>query len=75
VADLEASTKEAHEGYIRRTVRPVLGEVKIRKLGAVKMSQPAGRNAAHCPGWPLQRRGHPEIVSNRFAETISGTRP
>ncbi len=22
--------------------------------GAVKMSQPAGRNAAHCPGWPLQ---------------------
>jgi hypothetical protein len=34
VADLEVSTKEAHEGYIRRTVRPVLGEVKIRKLGA-----------------------------------------
>jgi hypothetical protein len=34
VADLEVSTREAHEGYIRRTVRPVLGEVKIRKLGA-----------------------------------------
>jgi integrase len=34
VADLEVSTKEAHEGYIRRTIRPVLGEVKIRKLGA-----------------------------------------
>jgi integrase len=27
------STREAHEGYIRRTIRPVLGEVKIRKLG------------------------------------------
>jgi hypothetical protein len=29
-----------------------------------------GRNAAHSPDWPLQRQGHPKIVSNRFAETI-----
>ena len=34
VADLEVSTREAHEGYIRRTIGPVLGEVKLRKLGA-----------------------------------------
>jgi integrase len=34
VADLEVSTREAVEGYIRRTIGPVLGEVKIRKLGA-----------------------------------------
>ena len=34
VADLEVSTREAHEGYIRRTIGPVLGEMKIRKLGA-----------------------------------------
>ena len=34
IADLEVSTQEAHEGYIRRTIGPVLGEVKIRKLGA-----------------------------------------
>ena len=34
VADLEVSTREAHEGYIRRTIGPVLGPVKIRKLGA-----------------------------------------
>jgi len=34
VADLEVSTREAHEGYIRRTIGPVLGEVKIRELGA-----------------------------------------
>ena len=34
VADLEVSTREAHEGYIRRTIGLVLGEVKIRKLGA-----------------------------------------
>jgi integrase len=32
VADLEVSTREAHEGYVRRTIRSVLGEVKIRKL-------------------------------------------
>jgi hypothetical protein len=44
-------------------------------LGAVKMSQRRDWNAAHCPGWPLQRQGHPKIVSNRFAETIFGTRP
>jgi integrase len=34
VADLEVSTREAHQGYIRRTIGPVLGEVKIRQLGA-----------------------------------------
>jgi hypothetical protein len=34
VADLEVSTWEAHEGYIRRTIGPVLREVKIRQLGA-----------------------------------------
>ena len=36
------------------------------------MSQRAGRNAAHCPGWPLQRQGHPKCFANRFAETIFG---
>lgn len=34
VTDLEVSTREAHEGCIRRTIKPVLGQVKIRKLGA-----------------------------------------
>ena len=33
VTDLELSTREAHQGYIRRTIGPVLGEVKVRKLG------------------------------------------
>jgi hypothetical protein len=42
---------------------------------AVERSQPPGRNAAHCPGRPLQRQGHPKILSNRFAERIFGTRP
>src|SRR5439155_1189015 len=27
-------TREAHQGYIRRTIGPVLGDVKVRKLGA-----------------------------------------
>ena len=40
VADLEVSTREAHEGYIRRTIGPVLGEVKIRKLGADAPTRP-----------------------------------
>jgi hypothetical protein len=34
VADLELSTREAHQGYIRRTIGPVLGDVKVRKRGA-----------------------------------------
>jgi hypothetical protein len=33
------------------------------------------RNAAYCPGRPLQRQGHPKILSNRFAERILGTPP
>jgi hypothetical protein len=31
--------------------------------GAIKVSQRPGRNAAHCPGWPLQRRGHPPLIA------------
>ena len=34
VTDLELSTREAHQGYIRRTIGPVLGDVKVRKLSA-----------------------------------------
>ena len=34
VTDLELSTREAHLGYIRRTIGPVLGDVKVRKLSA-----------------------------------------
>lgn len=34
VAGLEVSTREAHEGYIRRTIKPVLGDVRVRKLRA-----------------------------------------
>jgi hypothetical protein len=30
-----------------------------------------GRNAAHCPGWPLQRQGHPKIVSKTASQKRS----
>jgi integrase len=33
VADLGISTRLTHESYIRRIIRPVLGDVRIRKLG------------------------------------------
>lgn len=33
VADLGVSTRVTHESYIRRIIRPVLGEVKLRRLG------------------------------------------
>jgi integrase len=33
VADLGLSTRVTHESYIRRIIRPVLGDVRLRKLG------------------------------------------
>jgi integrase len=33
VADLGVSTRATHESYIRRIIRPVLGGVKLRKIG------------------------------------------
>jgi integrase len=32
VADLEVSTRVNHESYIRRIIRPVLGDVRVRKI-------------------------------------------
>ncbi|MGP3952842.1 hypothetical protein [Streptomyces sp. 7N604] len=32
VADLELTTREAHEGYIARTINPALGDQPLRKL-------------------------------------------
>ena len=46
VADVEVSTREAHKGYVRRTIGPVLGEVKIRKLSPeTTPPEPAGRGS------------------------------
>jgi hypothetical protein len=33
VTDLAATTRVTHESYIRRIIRPVLGDVKVRKIG------------------------------------------
>jgi hypothetical protein len=38
---------------------------------AERMSQRAGRSAAHCPGWPLQRQGHPKIGEGEATGPIS----
>ena len=32
VAELDVSTKETYEGYIRRTTLPALGSMELRKL-------------------------------------------
>jgi integrase len=32
VADLDVSTRESYEGYIRRTIKPALGDMELRKL-------------------------------------------
>jgi hypothetical protein len=33
VTDLAVSTRTTHESYVRRIIRPVLGDVKLRKIG------------------------------------------
>jgi hypothetical protein len=33
VADLEVSTLVNHKSYMRRIIRPVLGDVRVRKIG------------------------------------------
>jgi hypothetical protein len=71
VADLEVSTREAHESYIRRTIGTVLGEVKIRRLGAdsldslytalKKCSRPSTTRTGAClrrPARPAARPPH-----------------
>jgi hypothetical protein len=32
VAELDVSTRETYEGYIRRTILPALGSMELRKL-------------------------------------------
>ena len=32
VADLDVSTRQGYEGYIRRTIKPALGGIELRKL-------------------------------------------
>jgi DNA-binding transcriptional regulator YhcF (GntR family) len=32
IAELDASTREGYEGYIRRTIKPALGNLELRKL-------------------------------------------
>jgi hypothetical protein len=43
VADLEVSTREAHQGYVRRTIGPVLGEVKIRSSALTRSTRSTPR--------------------------------
>ena len=35
VADLGVSTRSTHESYIRRIIKPVLGEVRLRSSGPI----------------------------------------
>jgi hypothetical protein len=50
-ATLEVSTEEAHEGYIRRAIRPALGEVKICELGAdCRLTPPQWIDTVGLPG-------------------------
>ena len=61
--------------------RPVVSYANGREIMITFGQEEAPALALRSPGWgfpwvgPLQRQGHPKIVSNRFAETIFGTHP
>ena len=60
VADLEVSTLEAHEGYIRRTIGPVLGQA-ARRAGPRRVPRAVrGIRPPRGPGrrLPRSRRDH-----------------
>ena len=55
VADLDVSTREGYEGYIRRTIKPALGGMELRKLrGPVLDTFYAGATASN-PDWTSHR--------------------
>ena len=67
VADLEVSTREAHEGYVRRTIGPVLGEVILRIHSIISSALDlavrydwADRNVARNASPPHPRKREPD---------------
>jgi hypothetical protein len=70
-----AAGPRRHAPVPRHTSRAKPSRSRRVRRSPCERSQPPGRNVAHYPGRPLQRQGHPKILSNRFAERIFGTRP
>jgi len=63
VTDLELSTREAHQGYTRRTIGPVLGDVKVRKLGGVAVPEDA---YAFSPDPAGRTPWNPDTMTHRY---------
>jgi integrase len=67
VAELEPSTKETYEGYIRRTIRPALGSMELRKVRGPVLDTFYARlhrcGDLTCTGRPFtEHSGFPELV-------------
>jgi len=70
VAEWELSTREANEGYIRRTIKPALGRLQIRRVrGPVLDLLYAGLRRCgdvSCPGKPFtEHRNVPVLIADR----------
>ena len=59
VAELDVSTREGYEGYTRRTIKPVLGGMELRKLRGPVLDTFYAR---------LRRCGHPACNGSPFTE-------
>ena len=52
------------------TARPMASR-RVRRSPEGCHSDQGRNDAAHCPGWPLQRQGHPKIVSKTASQKRS----
>lgn len=48
VAELEPSTRDSYQGYIRRTILPALGSVEVRKVRGPMLDTLHGMRRAYC---------------------------
>ena len=79
VADLDVSTREGYEGYIRRTIKPALGGMELRKLRGPVLDTFYARlrrcGDLACTGRPFtEHRNVPVLVLNRATVGQPGSR-
>jgi DNA-binding transcriptional regulator YhcF (GntR family) len=76
IAEWELSTQEANEGYIRRTIKPALGHLQIRKVRGPILDKLYARlkrcGDLSCTGWPFTEHCHVPVLIADPADSRPG---
>ena len=76
IAEWELSAQEAHEGYIRRTIKPALGHLQIRKVRGRILDKFCARlkrcSDLSCSGKPFTEHCHVPVLIADPADPRSG---